>query len=56
MLLEKPHRICAMMFIMTIALQLYTLIQREAANELLKQNAYLEGLMTEQDQNMQAKY
>jgi len=45
MLLEKPHRICAMMFVMTIALQLYTLIQREAANELLKQNAYLEGLM-----------
>jgi len=44
-LLEKPDRICAMMFVMTLALQLYTLIQREAARELLRRNSPLEGLM-----------
>jgi transposase len=36
MLLEKPERICAMLFIMTLTLQLYTLIQRQAAQELEK--------------------
>jgi hypothetical protein len=30
---------------MTLALQLYTLIQREASNELIKRNEYLEGVM-----------
>jgi len=45
MLLEKPERICAIMFIMTLTLQLYTLIQRDAARELLKRNSPLEGLM-----------
>ena len=34
-----------MLFIMTLALQLYTLIQREASNELIKRNEYLEGVM-----------
>ena len=34
-----------MLFIMTLALQLYTLIQREASNELLKRKEYLEGVM-----------
>ncbi len=45
MLLEKPNRICSMLFIMTVALQLYTLIQREAANELLKRKEYIEDVM-----------
>ncbi|ETR64858.1 MAG: hypothetical protein OMM_06177 [Candidatus Magnetoglobus multicellularis str. Araruama] len=45
MLLEKSNRICSMLFIMTLALQLYTLIQREASNELLKRREYLEGVM-----------
>jgi transposase len=45
MLLEKPNRICAMIFILTLALQLYTLIQRQAAQELLKRGHPLEGLM-----------
>jgi transposase len=45
MLLEKPNRICSMLFIMTLTLQLYTLIQREASNELFKRKEYLEGVM-----------
>jgi hypothetical protein len=45
MLLEKPERICAMMFIMTLTLQLYTLIQRQAAQELEHRNRPLSGLM-----------
>jgi transposase len=45
MLLEKPERICAMLFIMTLTLQLYTLIQRQAAQELEKRNRPLSGLM-----------
>jgi transposase len=45
MLLEKPERICSMMFIMTLTLQLYTLIQRQAAQELLHRNSPLSGLM-----------
>jgi transposase len=44
MLLEKPHRICSMIFIMTLTLQLYTLIQRQAAQELLRRNSPLDGL------------
>ena len=45
MLLEKPERICAMLFIMTLTLQLYTLIQRQAAQELEKRERPLAGLM-----------
>jgi len=45
MLLEKPERICSMMFIMTLTLQLYTLIQRQVAQELLHRNFPLAGLM-----------
>ena len=45
MLLEKPNRICAMIFILTLALQLYTLIQRPAAQELLRRGHPLAGLM-----------
>lgn len=45
MLLEKPGRICSMIFIMTLALQLYTLIQRQAAQELLQQGSPLDELM-----------
>ncbi|MDI6793325.1 MAG: hypothetical protein QME81_10730 [bacterium] len=45
MLLEKPERICSMMFIMTLTLQLYTLIQRQAALELSQRGSPLEGLM-----------
>ena len=45
MFLEKPERICAMMFIITLALQLYTLIKRQVAKTLLKRNLPLEGLM-----------
>jgi len=45
MLLEKPERICAMLFIMTLTLQLYTLIQRQAAQELEKRDRPLSGLM-----------
>jgi transposase len=45
MLLEKPERICSMIFIMTLTLQLYTLIQRQAAQELLLRNSPLDGLM-----------
>lgn len=45
MFLEKPERICAMMFIITLALQLYTLIKRQVAKALLKRNLPLEGLM-----------
>jgi len=44
-LLEKPDRICAMMFVMTLALQLYTLVQREVAQKLLRRDSPLEGLM-----------
>ena len=45
MLLEKPARICSMLFIMTLALQLYTLIQRQAEQQLLLRNLPLDGLM-----------
>jgi transposase len=45
MLLEKPERICSMIFILTLALQLYTLIQRQTAQELLRRGYPLEGLM-----------
>ncbi len=45
MLLEKPERICSMMFIMTLTLQLYTLIQRQVAQELLHRDSPLAGLM-----------
>ena len=45
MLLEKPNRICAMIFILTLALQLYTLIQRQTAQELLRRDRPLAGLM-----------
>lgn len=45
MLLEKPERICSMMFIMTLTLQLYTLIQRQVAQELCRRDSPLEGLM-----------
>jgi transposase len=45
MLLEKPHRICSMIFIITLALQLYTLIQRQAAQELLRRGSPLDGLL-----------
>ena len=45
MLLEKPERICAMLFVMTLTLQLYTLIQRQAANEILQRDYPLDGLM-----------
>ena len=43
MLLEKPHRICSMIFIITLTLQLYTLIQRQAAQELLRRGSPLDG-------------
>ncbi len=45
MLLAKPARICSMLFIMTLALQLYTLIQRQAAWQLHLRNLPLDGLM-----------
>ncbi len=45
MLLEKSEKICSMMFVMTLTLQLYTLIQRQAALEIAKRNFPLEGLM-----------
>jgi transposase len=45
MLLAKPARICSMLFIMTLALQLYTLIQRQVAQQLLLRNLPLHGLM-----------
>jgi transposase len=45
MLLEQPERMCAMMLIMTLTLQLYTLIQRQAAQELEHRNRPLSGLM-----------
>jgi transposase len=45
MLLAKPARICSMLFIMTLALQLYTLIQRQVARQLLLRNLPLDGLM-----------
>lgn len=45
MYLELPKRICAMMFVVTLALQLYTLINREIANALLKRDKPLVGLM-----------
>jgi len=45
MYLELPKRICAMMFVITLALQLYTLINREIANALLKRDKPLVGLM-----------
>ncbi len=45
MLLAKPARICSMLFIMTLALQLYTLIQRQAAQHILLRNLPLDGLM-----------
>ena len=45
MLLEKPERICSMMFIMTLTLQLYTLIQRQVAQALLHRDSPLVGLM-----------
>lgn len=45
MLLEKPERICSMMFIMTLTLQFYTLIQRQVAQELLHRDSPLSGLM-----------
>ncbi|MBI1987058.1 MAG: hypothetical protein HYS70_01750 [Nitrospinae bacterium] len=45
MLLEKPNPICAMIFILTLALQLYTLIQRQAAQDLLRRDRPLAGLM-----------
>lgn len=45
MFLEKPERICAMMFIITLALQLYTLIKRQVQKALAKCNRPLEGLM-----------
>ncbi len=45
MLLEKPERICAMMFIMTLTLQLYTLIRREAMLALEARNRPLSGLL-----------
>jgi len=44
MLLEKPNRICSMIFIITLTLQLYTLIQRQAAQQLLQRNSPLDGL------------
>jgi len=45
MLLEKPNRICSMIFIIVLTLQLYTLIQRQAAQELLQRNSPLDGLL-----------
>lgn len=45
MLLEKPKRICSMILILTLTLQLYTLIQRQTAQELLRRDSPLEGLM-----------
>mgnify|MGYP001571957311 CR=1 FL=1 len=45
MLLAKPARICSMLFIMTLALQLYTLIQRQAAQQLALRDLPLDGLM-----------
>jgi len=45
MYLELPRRICAMMFIITLALQLYTLINREIANSLEARDKPLVGLM-----------
>ncbi len=45
MLLSKPKNICSMMSIMTFTLQLYTLIQRQVAQELLRRGYPLDGLM-----------
>lgn len=45
MFLETPQRICAMMFVLTLALQLYTLIQRQVAQQLDRRDAPLEGLL-----------
>lgn len=45
MYLELPRRICAMMFVITLALQLYTLINREIANSLEERDRPLVGLM-----------
>lgn len=43
--METPQRICAMMFVLTLALQLYTLIQRQVAQELDRRDTPLEGLL-----------
>ncbi len=45
MLLEKPERICAMVFLMTLTLQRYTLIRRQAMLALEARNRPLSGLM-----------
>jgi transposase len=45
MFLETPQRICAMMFVLTLALQLYTLIQRQVAQALDHRDIPLEGLL-----------
>ena len=45
MLLEKPDSICSMMSILTFTLQLYTLIQRQAALHLSQRGYPLGGLM-----------
>ncbi|MCP4401929.1 MAG: IS1634 family transposase [bacterium] len=45
MLLEKPERICAMMCIMTLTLQLYTLLRRQAMQALEAREKPLSGLM-----------
>lgn len=45
MLLEKADRICSMMAIMTLTLQLYTLIQRQASQEIERRDFPLDGLM-----------
>ncbi len=45
MLLEKPERMCAMMCLMSLTLQLYTLIRREAMLAFESRNRPLSGLM-----------
>ncbi len=45
MLLEKPERMCAMMCMMTLTLQLYTLIRRQAMQTLEVRERPLSGLM-----------
>ncbi len=45
MLLEKPERMCAMMCIMTLTLQLSTLIRRQALQALEARERPLSGLM-----------
>lgn len=45
MYLSLPKRICAMMFVITLALQLYTLINREIAQALETRDRPLVGLM-----------